>query len=447
MRSITDVVRHFKQNWTEELSVMAITQACHEAGMTWRETMLSPAITIQIFFVQILRGNTAIEHLSHLTGMSFTAAAYCRARMRLPLEVLGTLITRCVSQLHQETFDTARWLGHRVFHVDGSSFSMPDTPQLQAHFGQPGAQKPGCGFPVAHWLVMLHAGTGMITKMLASPLRTHDMSRTVELHPELQANDLLVADRAFCSYANLALLLQRGVHGLLRMHQIMIVDFTPGRAHVDPGQGSAKGKKGMPRSRWIKQLGAADQIVEWLKPANRPRWMSQEQFAALPISIVLRELRYTIHEKGFRPNKITLVTTLLDSERYTLSDLADQFRERWAIETNFGYLKTTMKMDVLKCKTVEGVLRELQVFALIYNMVRQVMLEAASRQKVDVRRISFIDALRWLQAASPGDELPKLVVNPYRPNRLEPRVKKRRPKSYPFMTKTRRQLKKELGGK
>jgi len=177
---------------------------------------------------------------------------------------------------------------------------------------------------------MLHAGTGMITKMLASPLRTHDMSRTVELHPELQANDLLVADRAFCSYAHLALLLQRGVHGLLRMHQITIVDFTPGRAHVDPGQGSVKGKKGMPRSRWIKQLGAADQIVEWLKPTNRPRWMSQEQFAALPISIMVRELRYTIHEKGFRPNKITLVTTLLDSERYTLSDLADQFRQRWA---------------------------------------------------------------------------------------------------------------------
>jgi len=144
MRSITDVIQHFKQNWTEELSATAITQACHEAGITWRETMLSPAITIQIFFVQILHGNTAIEHLSHLTGVSFTAAAYCRARMRLPLEVLGTLITRCVSQLHQETFETARWLGHRVFHIDGSSFSMPDTPQLQAHFGQHDAQKPGC---------------------------------------------------------------------------------------------------------------------------------------------------------------------------------------------------------------------------------------------------------------------------------------------------------------
>ena len=106
-----------------------------------------------------------------------------------------------------------------------------------------------------------------------------------------------------------------------------------------------------------------------------------------------------------------------------------------------------MKMDVLKCKTVEGVLRELQVFALIYNMVRQVMLEAACRQKVDVRRISFIDAIRWLQIAKPGDKLPQLVVNPYRPNRLEPRVRKRHPKQYPPMKKPRRQLKKELDGK
>lgn len=446
MRSITDVVRNFKQNWTEELSVTAIAQACREAGMSWRDTTLNPIVTIQIFFLQVLHGNTACEHLSHLTGMSFTAAAYCKARMRVPLEVLRTLLARCVDQLHQETFDARRWLGHRVFHIDGSSFSMPDTPQLQAHFGQHGQQKPGCGFPTAHWLAMLHAGTGMITKMLASPLRTHDMSKTVQLHPELQANDLLVADRGFCSYAHLALLLQRGVHGLLRIHQRTIVNFTPGRSHIDPRQ-KQHGKRGMPRSRWIKQLGATDQIVEWLKPTNKPDWMSRKQFAALPTSILVRELHYTVYEKGFRPEEITLVTTLLDSARYSASCLVNQFHQRWEIETNFGHLKTTMKMDVLKCKTVEGVLRELQVFALIYNMVRQVMLEAANRQQVDVRRISFIDALRWLQAASPGDELPKIIVNPYRPNRLEPRVKKRRPKTYPLMNKPRRQLKKELDGK
>ena len=246
MHSIADILGRFKQNWTQELSEATINQACRKAGMRWHNSALNPIVTIQIFFLQILHGNTACEHLSHLTGMSFTAAAYCKARMRIKLEVLGTLLEQCVVQLHQETFDTARWLGHRVFPIDGSSFSMPDTPELQAHFGQSGKQKPGCGFPTAHWLVLLHAGTGMITKMMASPLRTHDMSKVVDLHPELRAGDLLVADRGFCSYAHLALLLQRGVHGLLRIHQRMNVDFTPGRAHFHPGQGNKKHKKGMP---------------------------------------------------------------------------------------------------------------------------------------------------------------------------------------------------------
>jgi hypothetical protein len=446
MGSIADVLRRFKQNWTEELSTAAIAQACRDAGMTWYDSALNPVVTIQLFFVQVLYGNTAIEHLRHLTGLSFTAAAYCKARMRVKLEALCLLLQRCVNELHQETFETARWLGHRVFHVDGSSFSMPDTPQLQAYFGQPGQQQPGCGFPVAHWLVLLHAGTGMITKMLAAPLRTHDMSGVSELHPELQTGDVLVADRGFCSYAHLALLIQRGVYALLRIHQQTIVDFTPGRPHVSPSKGNNNHKKGKPRSRWLKQLGATDQIVQWLKPLETPRWMNPEQYAALPAAIIVRELHYMIHEKGFRPKEIMLVTTLLDAQQYTLADLAALFGQRWETETNFGHLKTAMKLDVLKCKTVEGVLRELQVFALIYNMVRQVMLAAAYRQGVDVRRISFLDALRWLQSASPGDELYQLVVNPHRPHRIEPRVRKRRPKQYPLMNKPRRQLKKRLEG-
>ncbi len=444
MGIITDVVRHCKQNWINELSAEAIKQACCDVGMQWNDSRLNPIVTVQLFFLQILHGNTACTHLPHLAGMAFTAAAYCKARMRIPLEVLQSLLSRSIKQLQQENFGSARWLGHRVFHVDGSSFSMSDTPKLQAYFGQPGGQEPGCGFPVSHWLVMMHAATGMITKMLASPLRISDMSQTVEIHPELQANDLLVADRGFCSYAHLALLLQRGVHGLMRIHQRTIVDFTPGRPHATPGRGKSQKKTGLPRSRWLRQLGTTDQIVAWLKPTTRPRWMSAEQYATLPESITVRELRYKINRKGFRVRTVTLVTTLLDAERYPLTELAEQYRQRWEIETNFGYLKTTMKMDVLKCQTVNGVLKEMYVFALVYNMVRQVMLAAAVRQEVDVRRISFIDALRWLQSARTGAELEKLIVNPYRPKRLEPRVRKRRPKQYPLMQKPRKELKEAL---
>ncbi len=445
MRSITEVIRHFKLRWTEELEPAAIERACRDANMVWIDSTLNPVVTIQVFFLQILYGNTACEHLSRLARIPFTAAAYCRARMRLELQALYLLLERSVRQLQQSVFDNSRWLGHRVFFVDGSSFSMPDTPTLQARFGQPGAQQPGCGFPSAHWLAMMHAGSGMITKMLASPLRTHDSSQVVHLHPELQADDVLVADRAFCSFSHLALLTQRGVHALLRIHQRTIVDFTPRRPHAER-RGDSNRKTGIPRSRWLRALGVTDQVVQWLKPpsGNRPKWMSVEQFAALPDSVVVRELRYAVHEKGFRPKQITLVTTLVDADAYSFEALADLYHQRWEIETNFAHLKTTMKMDVLKCKTVDGVLKELQVFALVYNLVRQVMLLAAEHQQVDVRRISFIDAIRWLQTAEAGDTLTKLVVNTHRPNRLEPRVRKRRPKEYPVMKKPRRQLKEEL---
>lgn len=444
MRSITDVIRHLKQNWTSELSPQAIDQACRDQGLTWRQSTLTPIVTVQVFFLQILYGNTACTHLPRLAKLCFTAAAYCKARMRLKLGVLELLLQKSIKQLHAGPLDTSRWLGHRVFFMDGSSFSMPDTPELQEHFGQPGGQRAGCGFPTAHWLVMMHAGTGMITKLLAAPLRTHDLAKSAELHPELQAEDVLVGDRAFCSFVHFALLLQRGVQGVLRIHQRLIVDFTPGRPHVLLGQDKRRGQQGLPRSRWIKRLGSNDQLVEWFKPSDRPAWMSAEQFAALPASVRIRELRYTITERGFRTKTITLATTLLDSQVYELPALANLFRDRWEIETNFGHLKTTMRMDVLKCTTVAGVLKELNVFALIYNLVRQVMLIAAEQQQVDFRRISFIAALRWLQTAEPGDSVPELVVNPLRPNRLDPRVRKRRPKEYPVMKKPRCQLQNEL---
>jgi hypothetical protein len=170
VRSITEIVKQFKQNWTEELNPENIAHACRDSGMTWIESLLTPVVTMQVFFLQILHGNTACTHLPRLARMTFTAAAYCKARMRIKLEVFELLLQRSVRSFQHQALDTGRWLGHRVFMVDGSSFSMPDTPVLQAFFGQPGGQKPGCGFPVAHWLAMMHMGTGMITKMIASPM-------------------------------------------------------------------------------------------------------------------------------------------------------------------------------------------------------------------------------------------------------------------------------------
>jgi DDE family transposase len=439
---IFSTLHNLKQDPSPLLDRPAIAAICRKIGHKWRACFFDPFNTFHVFLIQILHGNTAITHLSHLTGQVFSAAAYCKARARLPLAVFQVLLRSVADSLLTATSDTGRWLGHRVFHVDGSAFSMPDTPELQAHFGQATGQRAGCGFPIAHILALFHAGTGMLLEVLTGPLYTHDMADVIRLHPMLVLGDVLVGDRGFCSFAHMALLFERGVHGVFRIHQRQIVDFTPGRAHR--GSAGKKGLKGLPSSRWVRCLGVSDQVVAWLKPKTCPAWMTAEQYAALPEKMLIRELRYTIGGSGFRVREVTLATTLLDAELYTSAELAELYRCRWQVETNLRHLKTTMKMDVLHCETVAGVSKELLMFALTYNLVRLVMLEASGRQKVAVERISFIDALRWLREARAGASLPKLVVNPDRPGRAEPRVRKRRPKSYPLMTKPRSELRAKL---
>jgi hypothetical protein len=330
------------------------------------------------------------------------------------------------------------WHGHRVFLLDGSSFSMPDTEELQAHFGQPSNQAQGCGFPVAHLMLRFDAGRGYLLQTHACPLDSHDMAGVPALHTALAAEDLLVGDRAFASYAHLALCGSRGVHGLFRAHQKQIIDFRPHRPMAQ------KGDKGKPHSRWLKRLGKHDQLVEYSKPKKPPVWMTAEQYAQLPQTLVVREVRYTIVERGRRTRVVTLVTTLLDPERYSAEELARLYGLRWQVETNIKHLKQTLGMDILRCTTLEGVLKELTLFVLIYNLVRHVMCVAARRQAVTPDRISFIDAWRWLRHARPGDALPELIVNPLRPGRNEPRVRKRRPKKFPVMKRPRDVLRKAL---
>jgi Transposase DDE domain len=222
------------------------------------------------------------------------------------------------------------------------------------------------------------------------------------------------------------------------------VDCTPGRPFVTPGVRRTPAVKGIPRSRWLKALGVHDQLVTWLKPKTCPSWLAGEMLAALPEAIVLREVRYPISTPGSRTRQITLVTTFLDPERYPVTDLAELYRQRGAVETALAHLKTTMQMDVLHCKTVPGVLKELTVLAIVYNLVRLVMGHSARLQRINVERISFLDALRWLSAPHTGMPIVALIVNPARPLRVEPRVKKRRPKPFPWMIKPRQALRQQL---
>jgi Transposase DDE domain len=438
--TIPQVLRQFKTDIASALAADTILRICGYLKYVCRDRVLGPVATVQVFLVQILHGNTACTALSRLAGIPFTAAAYCVARKRLPLALFQELLQHVCDALFPEVHTTGRWRGHRTWTLDGSSYSMPDTPALQAHFGQPAAQAKGCGFPVAHLLALFHAGTGLLLHIIASPLRTHDLRHAAVMHPELDEGDILIADRGFASFTHLALLFRRKMHALLRCHQKQIVSFRVGRRHTK----QRKPRAGLPRSRYLCRLGRHDQLVEYSKPLTKPTWLEKAPYVALPTTLLLRELRFTTPQRGYRTRVITLVTTLVDPVAYPAAALAELYLGRWQIELNFRHLKTTMGLEVLHCKTVAGVLKEMYMFAITYNLVRLVMLEASRRQKVPLDRISFIDALRWLRDAQADTRLTALVINPDRPDRIEPRVLKRRQKEYTRMTKPRDVLRKAL---
>jgi hypothetical protein len=293
---------------------------------------------------------------------------------------------------------------------------------------------------VAHVLALFHSGTGLLLRAVASPWRTHDMRHAALLHPELEEGDILLADRGFASFAHMALLFLRDLHAVFRCHQKQIVSFRVGRKHT----GQRKSRKGLPRSRYVRRLGRRDQVVAYTKPTAKPTWMEDAPWAALPTTLLVRELRFFTPQRGYRTQVITLVTTLLDPHAYPAAALAELYLSRWQIEVNFRHLKTTMGMEVLHCKSVAGVLKELHMFAIAYNLVRLVMLEASRRQGVPLDRVSFIDALRWLRDAPADALLTPLVINPARPGRVEPRVLKRRMKKYKLMRKPREALRNAL---
>jgi hypothetical protein len=442
MASIAASLARIKHNPLDVLDRDTVERVCREHGHAWRDRQLDPATTVALFLQQVAHGNVSCGEVRHLAGGSFTPQAYCEARARLPLGVYQDLLSEvCDAVMPQTRREEHRWHGHRTFHIDGSSFSMPDTPELAKAFGMPAGQKEGCGFPCAHLLVLFSAQTGLLVDAWASPRRTGDMAQTPEAHLHLEKGDILVGDDSFSGYAHLAMLQKQGLHGLFPVHHLRIVDFTKGRPHTGDGKNAVAG---MPRSRWIKSLGKEDQLVEYFKPDSKPRWMTKEQYDALPDSIIVRELRRTVTRPGLGHVTITMVTTLTDPKLYPAADLLDLRLRRWDVETNIGSMKTTMGLDVLHCKSEQGVRKELAVFCLVYNLVRAVMLEAARRQGAPVSRISFADVLHWMRHARATDPLPVFVVNPHRPNRVEPRCKKRRPKPYDLMNKPRAVLREEL---
>src|SRR4051812_44103101 len=225
-RMIT-ILQRLRQDLAAVLARHSIEDACRREKYTGRKRLLDPPLTIYLFLLQILHGNTACQHVAPFGEWAFTKSAYCQARARLPLAVFHRLLEMGAAAFRAGIEGDSRWFGHRVWRVDCSRFSMPDTPELQRHFGQPGGQRKGCGFPVAKGRALFDLTTGMLLRTATAPLRTHDRAQAPAISRELEPGDLVLGDRGFCSYAHLGILTQRQLHGVFRIHQRQIVDFTP----------------------------------------------------------------------------------------------------------------------------------------------------------------------------------------------------------------------------
>jgi len=435
--TISPVLQRIKSDLSEFLPDAMVEDACRQVGHVWRRRRLDPVLTLHLFILQVLHFNTALSHLRHLSKVPMTAAGYCKARMRLPLAALQVLLRQSSAAMRRAAGgEQSRWCGLRAFLVDGSSTITPDTAALDKFFGHPSNQKKGCSFPVPKLLGLFDAFTGLIVEVLCFPLFTHEMSQVWKVHPLLGAGDLLVGDRGFCSYVHLALLHLKSIQACFRMHQRQIVSFQVNRKK------HRKGQKGKPRSKFLKRLGKHDQLVCWDQPPRhqKPKWIGLQQYLSLPATLTLRELRYRLEAKGQRTREVTIVTTLLDPLLYPKEKIAQLYGMRWQVETHLAELKTTLKMRKLKSRTVAGVQKELAVYCLVYNLVHAVMLKAAQKQQVTPDRISFIDTVRWLLSAQVGEQMPKLLVNPTRPDRHEPRVIKDLQDTYRKMSRPRSYL-------
>jgi hypothetical protein len=317
---------------------------------------------------------------------------------------------------------------------------MPDTAANQKAFPQHNTQKAGVGFPIARMVVLFSLAVGTVLDAVLGRYqgkRTGETTLFHNLHDHLEAGDLLLADRGFGSYWELALVRQRGANLVSRLHQGRHADFRTGR-----------------------RLGREDHVVVWAKP-QRPSWMDEKTYAALPASEAVRELRVRVRPVGFRVRVLVVVTTLLDAAEMPAAEVALLYRMRWYAELDLRALKQTMQMDVLRCQSPEMVRKEVWAHLLAYNLLRGLMARTAEEAGLLPLQVSFKGSLQLVQAfaavlwtaevAELAEILRRLrqAIRKHRvgdrPNRSEPRKRKRRAKHYPLLGESRQQARARLG--
>lgn len=353
---------------------------------------------------------------------------YCQARAVIPLEVLDDIHNSLVREAHRALAKKDLWCGRRVYVVDGSTVTLPDTPENQAAYPQQSVQRPGCGFPILRLTGLFSLATGLFTAWATGAWRDHELQLLNRLWEHFAPGDVLLGDRGFATWGVLALCLDHQLHAVVRVRGAKRRDFRRGQ-----------------------RLGRDERLVRWSKPPRRPRTIPEDLWSRLPDTLTLRLVRCRVEVPGWRTREVLLVTTLLDRERYPLAALSQLYGSRWQMELSLRDLKTTLQMDELSCRNPFTVERELRLHLLVYNLVRRLMLESARVHLVPRQRLSFAGALAGArrlgealrQARSQrlrrqlfADLLEQLARDPVpkRPGRREPRAVKRRPKPYPRLT-------------
>lgn len=438
--------------FSDVLSEETVAKALQTTGDCWMERIYTPLVTLWVFLSQVLNADHScraavarlISHrISHgQSPCSPETGAYCLARKRLPETFFSEVARRTGRTLDTNVASDWLWKGRRVYMFDGSTVSMPDTCDNQKAYPQNVTQKPGIGFPIARIAAIMSLSCGAVLDIgicRYAGKGQGEVSLLRQLWDLFRPSDVLLTDCLLSSWTELVMLKQRGVDSVSRLNKATRkADFRRG-----------------------KRLGKDDHIVRWPKP-QKPRSIDKETYKKLPEFLTIRELRIRVEQPGFRTKAIIVVTTLLDPEAFTKSDLAQIYRARWNQELDLRSIKITLQMDVLRCKTPELVRKEIWTHILAYNLIRTIMAQAATEHDLAPRTISFKGTVQTLEAFQPviaiqGQRTSTLhdlyrqlleAVATHRvadqPDRYEPRKRKRRPKPYDRLMKPRREAKRDL---
>jgi hypothetical protein len=438
--------------FTDVLAEGALAQALKALNVVWLDRIYSPVVTLWVFLGQVLSQDhscrAAVARLiAHRVSRrqrpcSAETGAYCQARKRLPEEFFSEVARHTGIALENGAKEEWLWKGRRVLAYDGSTVSMPDTPENQQAYPQPPQQKSGVGFPLARMAAFFSLSCGAVIDLAICSNSGKGHSELGMLHKLwdiLRPGDVMLADRYMCAWYEFFMLGQRGVDSVTRLRVHRHADFRRG-----------------------KRLGKGDHIVQWRRP-KLIRAIDLQTLKSLPEFLTVRETRVLVEQPGFRSQNVIVATTLLDAEEVSVSDLAELYRARWNAELDLRSLKETMQMDILRCKTPEMVRKEIWTHILAYNLIRTIIAQAASQHDVLPRSISFKGAIQTLEAFQPliaiqGERdsthrrrlyqqlLDAIATHRVadRPDRFEPRLKKRRRKTYDLMMKPRHEIKRDI---